>query len=295
MWTLATPTAATLDPANPKPGIYSGVPFDVYVSINALNHSSLKKIAQSPAHYLWATQHPEENKETDSKRLGTAEHCLLLEPDRFERDVIPGPINPKTGRAYSGDTQAFAKYVDENPGKIIVSDEEMSRLRGMAASAMAHPLAGKILSAPGDNEITMIWQDEQTGLVCKGRVDARRPELGLRVDIKTCEDGSEPGMARAMVNYGYETAAAFYARGAEALGIAGETHVLLCIESAGPFAIGVYRVADETFKIGAQRVSEWMATLKKCMDTNHWPAYSDRIVDLEAPGFYLTRWSNGEF
>lgn len=295
MLSLETPPTATLDPANPKPGIYSGVPFDVYVTINALNHSTLKKIAKSPAHYRWAIEHPEDNKETDSKRLGTAEHCLLLEPERFERSIIPAPINPKTEKAYGGDTQAWAKYAAEHPGKIIVSDEELGRLRGMAASVMGHPLAASILSAAGDNEITMIWEDETTGLICKGRVDARRPELGLRVDIKTCEDGSESGMARAMVDYGYETAAAFYARGAAALGYGNETHVLVCIESAGPFSVGIYRVADETFKIGAQRVSEWMGTLKRCMDTGHWPAYSDKIVDLEAPGYYLTRWSNGEF
>lgn len=295
MLTPATPPFVAIDAANPKPGIYSGVPFDVYLSINAINHSALKTIARSPAHYRWAIEHPDEQKDTDSKRLGTAEHCLLLEPARFERDVIPAPINPKTGKAFGGETKAWAEYAADHPGKIIVSDEELARLHGMAASVAAHPLASRILSDPGTNEVTMVWVDETTGLRCKSRVDARRDGLGIRADIKTCEDASERGMAAAMVAYGYDTAAAFYARGAKALGIDHEAHALICVESAGPFGVAVYRVADATFGIGETRVKEWLSTLKRCIDTDSWPAYSDKVVELEAPTWYLQRWSDGEF
>jgi len=299
--------ASMLDPTEPRPGIYEGVSFEIYRTIRAVNHSTLKHMATSPAHYLHEHDHPE-RAESDAMRLGTAEHAMMFEPERFAASVVPAPINPKTGNAYGSETKAWAEYAAAHPGKMILSDDELTRLRGMAAAVRSHPMAGAILAAPGTNEVTMVWVCPITGLRCKGRVDARRPDVGglsVRVDLKTCESAGERAMAKALEQRGYDTAAAFYGIGAEALGIENETHVLVCVESEARIcvpgaaepahAVAVYRVGEATFGVGMTRVREWLHALKRCIDSNQWPAYSDEIVDLEASTGYLQRWSDGEF
>src|SRR5437588_855630 len=43
--------------------------------------------------------------------------------------------------------------------------------RRMQRAAMAHPVAGTLLRAPGRNELSIAWRDRETDELCKGRLD----------------------------------------------------------------------------------------------------------------------------
>ena len=67
----------------PELGLFFDVPFEVYLAWEGLHHSNLRiMVDQTPAHYHYACDHPEEV-DTDAMRLGRAVHTAILEPDKF--------------------------------------------------------------------------------------------------------------------------------------------------------------------------------------------------------------------
>lgn len=268
----------------PECGIYPNVPAALYFSLNAMNHSTLKRMKRSPAHFKF-----EETREVgDGARLGTAAHTLLFEPERFK--PIPPPINPKTGNPFGSDTKAWAEYESHHPGALIMSDDEARATRDQVSAIKAHRTLGPPMTDPsGLNEVTLVWDDEKTGVRCKAKLDRYVPGFGA-LDLKTVDItiGADGGaFARQAINLSYHSAQAFYQRGMKACGIPDLTFVFAVIESARPFGIKVYEIGDETLKCGRALISEWLDDLAKATKTGEWRCYHDGITTLEAPEWYL--------
>ncbi len=71
-----------------KPGIYRGIPNDVYHGGPGISKSGLDLIRKSPAHYravVTAANDNGERRPTAAQALGTALHMLVLEPSEFAR------------------------------------------------------------------------------------------------------------------------------------------------------------------------------------------------------------------
>lgn len=271
----------------PGPGIYQNVPFDTYVSWNALNHSTLRLMGdKTPAHFKWAIDHPSDKK-TASKRRGTAIHELLLEPDRLANRVKIGPVNPSTGTCYGTDTQKWKAAEAESPGMFLTSTEEMETLKNIADAAFAHGDLGPMLRAAGDCEVCLVWDDTFTGMRCKARIDKRvRTALGvIRLDLKTCQSASDSALSRSVIDYGYGTQDEFYARGCRALGL-NDVGIFAAIETEPPHGIRVYRMGPESIPKYRSLVIEWLSKVKRGRETGEWPSYPEGIIDVEAPEWW---------
>lgn len=279
----------------PPPGIYPNVPFDVYTSWRALNHSTLRLLnAKTPAHFKYALDH-HEDKNTPSKRRGTAIHELLLEPDRFFGRLIAGPINPATGKCYGSDTKKWADFEAANPGKLVMSAEDAENYVEVAKAAFAHDDLGPMLKAAGDCEVCIVWDDPLTGLRCKGRIDKLvRTAVGLiRLDVKTCESASDNELSRSLVEFGYGTQDAFYDRGCQAVGI-DAVGLFAAIEVVGHHGVRVYRVGREARPLFRQLVGEWLAVVRGCTTTGVWPSYQTGIIEVNPPAWWFRQFADAE-
>lgn len=78
------------DPENPKPGIYKGIPNEVYHSSSAISASSLLAANKSIGHYI------SKIKETKAMKLGSAGHAMVLEPEEFAKVYIIQPESDMT-------------------------------------------------------------------------------------------------------------------------------------------------------------------------------------------------------
>ena len=71
-----------------------------HADTSAISASGLKLFMRSPAHYYAAYLDPNrvERQPTPAMRLGTATHCAILEPTRFNAEyaVIPESIDRRT-------------------------------------------------------------------------------------------------------------------------------------------------------------------------------------------------------
>lgn len=278
----------------PPPGVYNGVDFETYKRWDALNHSTLKMIAKSPAHFRYARDHGRDT-ETTSKRFGTATHELLLEPDKFDKRVLRGPVNPRTQECYGDTTKAWADFAAAHPGCLIVSDEDMRNLRAMAEAVRTHDDLGPLLAAPGDSEVCIVWDCRTTGLRCKARIDRRiKTAVGMiRLDLKTCEDGDDVSVSNSMVRHGYNTQDSFYALGCVALGLT-DMAVFASIEKEPPYGINVWGVGPQTALASDEIVAGWLSTVKKCLDAGEWPCYEPGIRKIEAPTWWMSKFCAAE-
>lgn len=280
----------------PPPGVYPNVPFETYISWDALNVSSLRRIAKTPRKFKLALDHPVD-KQTDSKRFGTAFHMLCLEPQRFKTSVVAAPINPKTDKPYGMGTKAWDEYAEQHPGKLILGGDELTELAAMKREIDAHPEASALLQAEGQCEVAMVWTDPTTGLRAKGRADKLIPRFGL-IDIKTTQDASYAEFSRSISDYGYCAQVAFYLRGLRELKRAklvdaNEHFTFLTVETEDDHGVVVYALGDDSIKAGDAQISEWLAAVAKCQASGEWPSYETGVQQIDAPEWFLRRWTQG--
>jgi hypothetical protein len=265
------------------PGFCSDLPFPEYLALERLSPSGAKLLARSPAHYSWSRENP--YPETPALRIGKATHALALEGR--EAFAAAFAVEPKAdGRTKEGKA-VKAAFAEEAEGKTILTASEAELVKGMAGAILAHPLAPALI-AGGTTELSMLWDDPATGAPCKGRADLARLADGVILDLKTTQSAAPGDFARSVLNFGYATQAAAYLAGAAALGADVSDFIILAVEKAPPFAVGVYRLPDAALEIGRRRWAAACALYAQCRESGQWPGYGEGIQELTLPNWALS-------
>lgn len=193
----------------------------IYEDIRALNWSTLKEIAVSPAWMRHLLDHPEERGDKDSYRRGRAIHCALLEPDRFDTDYVVQPDFAQIARDRYGDlkTKAAQMYRDSlisewttnaNPSATRISMEERDMALRSADAVRAHRPAAELLEG-AKMEQAVQWFHPGTGLACKGRLDIVSDRV---VDLKSTRRNTFSEVLRDAALFDYHVQVAWYHDGA---------------------------------------------------------------------------------
>ena len=154
-----------------------------------------------------------------------------------------------------------------------------------ARAVQALPDVGALLSS-GFGEASAFWRDEDTGSLCKCRPDWTAPagDGVILVDGKTCIDASPEGFARAIVNFGYHRAAAWYSDGYEqASGKPVYGYVFACAESTYPHAAAAYMLGDEDLERSRAHNRVMLNLYAECKRTGVWPGYPPGVQLIELP------------
>lgn len=180
----------------PQPGIYENVPFDQYLLWPHISNSGLGGIERSLLHWKYR----EQIEETDPMRFGTLCHAGQLEPSAIFRNYVVMPDLTKGILTQSGtvakNPKATAEYESRVAqweavhavGKKVVSQEQWDDLVGVLHSLNANARARDWFTAPGPTEVSIVWDDPDTGVRCKGRLDKLALSIGMIPDLKTTRD-----------------------------------------------------------------------------------------------------------
>jgi hypothetical protein len=152
----------------------------------------------------------------------------------------------------------------------------------MRASVAAHPIAGKMLRG-GVAEVTLRWDDDDTGIKCKARADYYVEARAACFDLKTTEDARPDSFARSVAKYRYHVQHAFYASGFAAIGKPLRHFVFVAIEKKPPYAIGLYVLDADAIERGDRDARANLTTLADCIERGEFPAYSPSIETLSLP------------
>ena len=278
----------------PKPGFYQGVDFDTYASWAAANASTLKGFARTPAH----VEHERQTggKQTKAKELGWLLHLSVFEPERFASEVV---VAPEIARRTKKGRAIWASFEAEHPGAYIVDVDTRSRISGMAKALASHPTASEFLSGDGFNELSIVWKERETRMLCKARIDRVAnindwPTVG---DAKSAEDASRPAFERSVARFGYHVSAAHYLDGLETLkpvpsGNPFRRFMWLAVESSPPHCAAVYEISDEALAQGLEDRNRYLRKWKECTESGEWPGYPDGVEYAGLPAWAYRRYED---
>lgn len=250
-----------------KTGIHYGIPNKDYHALDAISNGYLKKISEVPAKAKVPV------KETEAMIFGRGQHCYTLEgPGAFYSEFAVAPegldLRTKIGKA------TMKEFLDANAGKDIIKAAGLAKIKEIDEAVRKHPLAVKML-AEGISEVTAIWEDQETGLLCKCRPD-RIPSggRGVILDLKTCTDASEHGFYRAVSSFGYYRQAAWYIDGVNQAGDKQvDAMVFIAVEKEPPYRTEVYVLGDDYVDFGREECRRLINIEAQCRKENFWPHY----------------------
>lgn len=261
---MATATTITsLDP-----GAYHGVPEELYHSLPYVSSSFLKKFKDCPADALLPVE------KTACMELGSALHSYILEgPEAFDNQftfMLESDLNKNT-KEYKA---LAAEFAEANSSKTIlpaatnkVSTKEV--IESCHASIQNHPAAAKLLSSDGASEVTLIWDDETTGLRCKARLDFFTE--GVICDLKKTQDVKK--FRNTLVTFNYDIQAAWYLTGAQACGLDAVKFAFIAIEADAPYKVATGVLSDRWIDYSRSETTRLLGLVKECKERNFFPAF----------------------
>lgn len=283
-----------MDEKKLKPGVYPNVPFDDYSRWDAVNHSKLKHFKKTPAHARHEMLHQEES--TKYQDLGHTVHMALLEPERFaEAGAL---VAPRVDRRTTAGKKEWAEFEEASAGKLVVSEADMDALLGISHSVANHSMARQILYGVGVNELSLVWEDPETGVLCKGRIDRLCEYEGYPfvVDLKTTsKPASTHAWQSAVESFGYHEQAAHYLRGLSVLrpleGDATRRYAWLVVETVPPYCVRVFEAEEAALQIGNDEVAKYLKAYSECSRTGTWPGWPEGMDLAGLPAWVYKRFN----
>lgn len=266
----------------PQPGIYRNVPAETYHAWDAVSCSLLKQLRKSPAHALYHMTKPDDET-TEALTAGTAIHDAILLADRFATRYVRKPdgmtFTTKDGKAWRD---------SQSKELTILTGDQYDAATGIAATIRANPKIAPLFASEKNHEVSIVWNDHLTGMICKGRIDTFTGFGGAstHIDIKTTTNAAPFAFRSDIVKYGYFLQAAMYLRGCATLASdIKRRFIFLAVEKEPPYAHALYEIAESDLYKGENELDALLTTLKQCRETNTWPGYPDEVQTLDLPAW----------
>ena len=266
-----------------RPGLHLGIPDLEYHAMPGLSSTGIKNMLKSPAHYDWYRTHRTERRAFD---VGHAAHAKIL---GVGLGVVAYPdehLTPSGNVSTKAATEAWASE-QRAMGLVPVAPDQIAAVDAMAEKVARHPIAGKLIgSGIGQPEVSLFWDDPETGVACKGRIDWLQDEP-IAVDLKTARTADPRRFGRTAADYGYAEQAMHYLNGLTATrGDTDARFYQVLVETEAPHFVSVVEL-DETFRfLAGVRVRRAIDLYAQCVESGEWPGYPAIIHSVAPPPWY---------
>lgn len=264
----------------PEPGIYSHVPFAEYLAWPYLSKSALRSFEVSPAQYQHELAQPFEP--SDAMVLGSMVDTLWFDGrEAYEAAFLPAPaiVKRRQGSVW-GDFEFGCKGLGIVP---VLYAQAMTAERMVDALYDHH---GAMRAREGGlSQLSLVWDDPETGIRCKGRPDIVDPDRRGIDDLKTSRDISPGGFSKACSDYNYHWQGRHYLSALETL--TGEPwdggFRLITVRNKPVHGVQIYRMADAALELARDELRVVLARMRACIIMDHWPSaeQSELTVDLK--------------
>ncbi len=265
----------------PEIGIHFDTSFGDYCAWEAVNNSSLGATERSVRHYR--DQQP--IGDTAALHFGRLCHTGKLEPAALgERYVVMPEFekqlrrkdgtpygNPKATKEYKALCEEFRAA---NEGREFVTAETLEDMIGVVAAIDANERAREYFAADAKKEASIVWEDADTGLLCKARLDCWDSAARRITDLKTTRDASR--FQKAIQDWRYHRQAAFYIDGIRSL-LPGDDvqFCIVAVEKEKPYGCRAAPMSEEAVSVGRREYKEALAKIAEAKRTDNWPCYDD--------------------
>lgn len=240
------------------PGIYD-ISLDEYLSERAhVSSSGLKRMLQSPLQLQRYLQR--QHISTPQLDFGTAVHCALLEPERFQQEYVALPV--KQVDLFHAEDMALIQQAGK--ARHFITEAQMAALQGICEQVDKQPDIVQLLKA-GQAEQSLFWRDEASGIRCKIRPDMLVLPHWI-VELKTTFDSSLAVFQRTCLMQRYHLSAAMYLQGLQQ--VTGQTpnYVYLVASRNPPYAVQTFVPTAEMLKEGERLFRHALTKLRADRD-----------------------------
>jgi len=174
--------------------------------------------------------------------LGSAFHCYFLEPDEFSKRYI---WMPKVDKRTKIGQAIYKEFVANAEGLEPVCETYKIKFEIMAENLMNHPVVRSIMDG-AKTETIHFWKDEETGVLCKGKVDIEKDDM--LADLKTTSErqGASPWKFEEFrQSWNTNQQGAFYLDGTQK-----KDFYFIMVELKAPHNVGVYRLSRSSIDSG---------------------------------------------
>lgn len=250
---------------------------DQYRKESGVSNSDLMLIERSPSDYMWSLGAPRDTAKTAAFDFGTALHTAMLEPEKFNDQVIV------YSQTKTRETKAFHEFMlSQSDDAIILLESEYNKIRFAVDGAQYHPSVNRILTAKSDKEGSIFVMDKERDITRKIRPDLDYVDYGLPVlaDLKSTANLSDwrqdARWKNPLFTHGYAHTAAYYMDTASIeYGIQINEYIFIVVQKT--IEMGRYPVAaititrDELEMLGAfDQVNHNLDTYATCLHANNW-------------------------
>lgn len=268
------------------PGIYSGVPIEVYHSADvcagpSISSSGLRTIfAESPLDYwIYSPLNPHrlEQPEKEAFILGRAAHHLFLgEADFSKLFVLSAYEDFRTNESKDW------KAAEIEKGRTVLTAAQMESIKGMAGllpwqegledCGLKNNALVRAGALQGLIEHTIIAVDPETGVFLKARPDVVPTDSLEYNDFKTTQDVSDEAIRRTLEDRRYDMQADLASFCLEhSIGERFSSVGFIFAAKKPPHAIGAAEPGDEDMAEAAKDNRAAIRTFARCIDTGRWP------------------------
>jgi len=287
------------------PGIRHDVEIEAYHAMVGISKTGLDNINRSPAHYYALHRDPlrPTPKDRAGQLEGTLAHCAILEPHVFGQRYVVIPSNAprrpteaqwNAAKPSPDSVNAMAWWRDFNSlnqGKTVITGHQYEVAMRQADSVhRLHDIHDALTR--GMPEVSAMWVDPQTGVLCRCRPDwvARYgPRAVVLLDVKTYADASAHEFRRQVARKRYHVQDAFYSDGYQAAsGDAVMGFVFVAVESEYPYAASALMLDDRSRAQGKTDYRRNLDTYAECLLRGTWPSYSQEVQLIDLPAWAMS-------
>jgi len=245
-----------------------------YYKIKALSHSMLSCLAQNPMEckMRYVDDPPSlPPKDSAAFAMGHAVHCLALEPEKFDERFA---VAPKVDRRTTAGKVAWAEYLEESQGKIVLDGQEFDDAIACVQALNNHADFATIMAQPRRVEVP--FEFELFGHRFKAKPDAIIDSMKLILDIKTTDDASPHRWQWSAVDYGYHRQAYIYKRAVAIEAKQDYRFIFAVVEKPRPSnrgippAVALYELDDDTLSMAMVDIGMLLQAYETRLETNNW-------------------------
>ncbi len=235
---------------------------------------------------------PEYFVEVPADMLGKSGALLKLGKEWAEDQEAAGnvPVKPtdwgEDGLGSRNDAgKAWRKWATTE-GFIVIPRDMKTQAIAAALATGGYTPAMDLINASA-HEVTIVWQDPETELWCKGRMDNWDDATRTEADLKTTgKSVHHEAIGRTAYLVGWHIQRAFYGMGVEAItGEPVEQHKVIAVEVDEPWRCEVYQMGEAEMELGRDKVREMLGKYAGWKAAGSWPMNSGRVLPLEFPGW----------
>jgi hypothetical protein len=239
---------------------------------------------------------------TKPLRVGRLLHVGALQPERWEAEFTlappddigppeppkPVPAEGKTAQSKEHKENLAAWRIEHEQwecavaaerdalirGREIVKPDEWDTVIACTHAIAGHPLASSLLSGPGViTERSIRWEDPDTGIRMRARLDAVNEETDVVADLKSLGGTPTPdAFRREVVSHWYYGQDAIYSDGYEAVTGRRPRFPFVVVNKGAPNEVAVYELGAAEVTLGRREYKAALVELAWRLERDEWLA-----------------------